>query len=395
MAAPTILSPMRSAGGTTGYAISTQSMIIEMDDAVHLLEPNRAQLALLTSKISKKSVGNSKFEWSTDQHIPTLDAVNMSGGTWSTATVITVDNGGYYGTNSLVQVQRTGEVMRVTTMSASGNTITVTRGWGASTEAALLDNDSLTILGGMAHEGATSENGRTTKKVFDYNYTEIKRTPFEFTNTELATDLYGEADLSYQARKKAAEHSVEIENVLLFGSRGTSNTLSDDTLGAAVRSTGGINQFIADGGSNDSDFGGIFNMVTFFNFCEDVFRYGSEKKLFLAARSVVTNISLEAIKYLELVPKDDTFGIDIVRLLTPHGVLMVTKHNLLEGTTHGKYGFVLDMDNLGYRFLKGRDTKLKTNIQANDKDARKDEYITEFGLFRAFEETHGRITNAA
>ena len=390
--APSILVPQRASGGTTSYAITTQSMIIEMDDTVHMLEPNRAQLALLTSKISKKGVSNAKFEWSTDEHIPTLDAINMSGGTWSTATVLTVDNGGYYGTNSLVQVQRTGEVLRVTAVSNSGNTITVEREWGSVVSAAaLLDNDSLTILGGMAQEGATSENGRTTKKVFDYNLTEIKRSPFEFTNTELATDLYGEADLSYQARKKAAEHSVEIENAILFGARGSTYTIGGSD-GAMIRSTGGINEFIS---TNDSDFGGIFNMVTFFNFCEDVFRYGSEKKLFLAARSVVTNISLEAIKYLEMVPKDDTFGIDIIRLLTPHGVLMVTKHNLLEGTTHGKYGFVLDMDNLGYRFLKGRDTKLKTNIQANDKDARKDEYITEFGLFRAHENTHGRITNAA
>jgi hypothetical protein len=379
---------MRATGGAASYAITTQSMIIEMDDAVHLLEPNRAQLALLTSKISKKSVSNPKFEWSTDEHTPTLDAVDMSGGTWSTATDITVDNGGYFGTNSLVQVQRTGEVIHIT--AVSGDVITCIdagRGWGDSTAAALLDNDSLTILGGIAAEGATSEISRTTKKEFAYNNTEIKRSPFEFTNTELATDLYGEADLAYQARKKAAEHSVEIENALLFGSRG-----STATVGAITRSTGGINEFIS---SNDSDFGGIFNMVTFFNFCEDVFRYGSEKKLMLAARSVVTNISLEAIKYLEMVPKDDTFGIDIVRLLTPHGTLMVTKHNLLEGSIHGKMCFVLDMDNLGYRFLKGRDTKLKTNIQANDKDARKDEYITEFGLFRVHENTHGKITNAA
>lgn len=387
MAAPTILSQMRASGGTAAYAITTQSMIIEMDDKVHMLEPNRSQLALLTSKISKKAVGNAKFEWSTDQHIPTLDAVNMSGGTWSTATVITVDNGGYYSTNSVVVVQRTGEALRVTAVSASGNTITVERGWGASSAAALLDNDSLTILGGIAEEGATSENGRTTKKVFDYNFTEIKRSPFEFTNTELATNLYGEQDLTYQARKKGAEHSVEIENALLFGSLG-----STTSGGPIRRSTGGISEFIS---TNASDFGGIFNMVTFFDFCEDVFRYGSEKKLFLASRSLVSNISLEAIKYLEMMPKDDTFGINIMRLLTPHGELLVTKHNLLEGTTHGKMGFVLDLDNLGYRFLKGRDTKLKTNIQANDKDARKDEYITEMGLFRAFEETHGKITNAA
>jgi hypothetical protein len=35
------------------------------------------------------------------------------------------------------------------------------------------------------------------------------------------------------------------------------------------------------------------------------------------------------------------------------------------------------------------------NIQANDADVRKDEYLTEFGVFRAQERTHGKITGLA
>lgn len=96
-----------------------------------------------------------------------------------------------------------------------------------------------------------------------------------------------------------------------------------------------------------------------------------------------------------MVPKDQTFGLDINRLLTPHGSLMVIKHNLFEGDTYGKRAYAVDLDNVGYRFLRGRDTKLMTNIQANDKDSRKDEYISEVGLVRRLEKTHGRIKNAA
>lgn len=383
---PTILTNMRATAGTSSYAISTQSIVIEMDDKIYQLEPNRSQLALLSSKVGKMAVENPKYEWSTDEHIPTLDRVNEAGGkaATTTATTFTVDNGGYYRVNGLVQIQRTGEVCRISAIS--GNVLTVTRAWGDSTIGTIVDNDSVTILGGAAAEGATSEDSKTTKKAFDYNYTEIKRAPFEFTNTELATKLYGPDDLSYQANKVGAEHAVDIENVLLFGTRGI------DTSTIVRRTCGGIDEFIS---TNDVDFGGIFNMVTFFSFAEDVFRYGSGKKLMLAAPAVVSNISLEAIKYLEIMPKEKTFGIDIQRLLTPHGELMVTKHNLLEGDTYGKRAYVLDLDNIGYRFLKGRDTKLMTNIQANDKDARKDEYLTEFGFVRVQEKTHGRIKNAA
>ena len=93
--------------------------------------------------------------------------------------------------------------------------------------------------------------------------------------------------------------------------------------------------------------------------------------------------------------KEDTFGLDIKKLLTPHGNLMVVKHNLFEGDDYGKRAYVVDLDGVGYRFLRGRDTKLHTSIQANDKDSRKDEYRTEMGFVRKAEKIHGRIKNAA
>jgi len=51
----------------------------------------------------------------------------------------------------------------------------------------------------------------------------------------------------------------------------------------------------------------------------------------------------------------------------------------LEGAVYGGMGVVLDMENLAYCPLKGRDTKLLTNRQDNDEDSQKDEYLSEFG----------------
>jgi hypothetical protein len=355
-----------------------------MDDEIFLLEPSKAPLTLLTSKINKKAVANPQFKWLEDELIPSVDRIN-AGTLTSTATEITVDNASYFRVNSILRVQRTGEVMRVS--AVGGTTLTVARSWGGTAAAALLDNDSIQILGGAAAEGATSEDSKTTKSVTKDNYTEIVRSPFEFTNTELASDLYGQDDLAYQQMKVGIEHAVDIEKKIWFGEKA-----EDSSIAAARRSTGGFDEVIS---TNSSDFGGVFNMVTFFSFAEDVFRYGSESKVLFAAPSVVSNISLEGIKYLEMVPSDETFGLSVQRLLTPHGVLMIVKHNLFEGDTYGKRAYVVDLDNVGYRFLKGRDTKLKTNIQANDKDARKDEYLTEMGLVRRLEKTHGRIVNGA
>jgi len=379
---PTIVSGMRATSGTVD--INQDRRIIEMDDEIFLLEPSKAPLTLLTSKVNKEGVGNPEFKWLEDERIPTVDRIN-AGTLTTTATEITVDNASYFRVNSILRIQRTGEVMRVS--AVGGTTLTVARSWGGTAAAVLLDNDSIAILGGAAAEGATSEDSKTTQSTTAYNYTEIIRSPFEFTNTELASDLYGQGDLAYQQMKVGIEHAVDIENKLWFGERN-----ADASIAAARRSTGGFDQVIS---TNDSDFGGVFNMVTFFSFAEDVFRYGSDSKVMFAAPSVVSNISLEGIKYLELVPSDETFGLSVQRLLTPHGVLMVVKHNLFEGDTYGKRAYVVDLDNVGYRFLKSRDTKLQTNIQANDKDARKDEYLTEMGLVRRLEKTHGRIKNGA
>jgi hypothetical protein len=53
---------------------------------------------------------------------------------------------------------------------------------------------------------------------------------------------------------------------------------------------------------------------------------------------------------------------------------------------------ILDMENIEYRPFGGMDTKLKTNIQDNDVDGWKDEYMTKFGIRVRNEETHSIVT---
>ena len=66
--------------------------------------------------------------------------------------------------------------------------------------------------------------------------------------------------------------------------------------------------------------------------------------------------------------------------------------HILEGAVYGGYGIVIDPENVKYRPLQGRDTKLETNIQANDENQRKDQYITEAGLEVRLPKTHAVLT---
>lgn len=84
----------------------------------------------------------------------------------------------------------------------------------------------------------------------------------------------------------------------------------------------------------------------------------------------------------------------IKNLITSYGTFKVMYDPLLSGSVYGGYGYALDVENIRYTYLKGRDTKLRTGIQANDKDGVVDEYLTECSLEVRLPKTHVKITGA-
>ena len=81
---------------------------------------------------------------------------------------------------------------------------------------------------------------------------------------------------------------------------------------------------------------------------------------------------------------------NVMSYVTPFGELKLTKHPLLVDGYDG-YGIVLDMEEVSYRLLTGRDTQLVTNIQAADEDGERDMYITEAGVQVKLPRKHGLI----
>lgn len=371
----------------TGNILAARIMP-DVDNKTFLLDANKAPLVALLAKLRKKATVNPKFSWFTDEFAPRWDAINDGTGYSDSDTSMTVDNASYFKVGYIVKNTRTGEQMIVTAVGST--TVAFTRGYGETSAAAINDDDDLLIIGNANEEGATSPTVLTTQQVEQYNYCQIVRTPVELTETEINTEMWNEQDLPYQRRKAGIEHSQDIERLLWFGERKL------DTSGTHPKRTmRGVFKWLS---TNVTDAGGTLTEAEFESFLRAGFRYGSRKKYLFASALVVSAISSWAQSKLQMLPTDKTYGIAINRYISPHGEVLIVKHDLFEGTgataqEYGGYAALIDLEDLKYRHLQNRDTRLKMNVQANDSDSQKDEYLTECGLQLGDERKHSVLND--
>lgn len=372
---PTMIGNVRATGN-----INQDRRVVDMAKEIALLEPDAAPLTVLLKRAKGKTEQtiNSTFKHLEDELNPRWDAFNYATGYAADATEMVVDNGSYFKANDVIKNTDTDEQMLVT--GVSSNTLTVTRGYGSTTAAAVTDNDSILILGNAQTEGSTAPDEKTTQTETKTNYTEIIRTPFSVTGTQDASENYGGKDISYLQKKMGIEHLKTMELKFLF-----SEPKNDTSTNSAPRrTTGGLNYWIS---TNRTNANGTLTESEFETFCRTLFRYGTKKKVLMASPLLISAINSWGQAKLNMVPSDKTYGISLKEYLSGHGSLYLVKHDLLEEDYSG-FGFAIDVDNIQYRPLRDRDTKLNTNIQANDSDTRKDEYFTEAGIAIKLEKAH-------
>jgi len=356
-----------------------------------LLNPNtEAPLTAMLGMLRNEPTDDPEFKIF-EKTLPAQFAV-VSGSHTSSVTTITLATAGdekKFKKGHAVMNDRTQEIMWVTVDPTTASQINVERGKG-TTAAAMNNLDGLTILGSHHEEGAAVPTAITYDPTVVTNYTQIFRTVIDLTNTALQTRLrYAEAGPLTEMKREALEiHSIEQEKQFLWGSG------VEDTTGAQPeRTTKGMFNFIT---SNVQDFADSVDIDTWENFLEDIFENGSNEKLLLCGNRALNVINKVARAHgdIQMNPTSETFGMQIMRYLTPYGTLQIKQHHLLsKNSTFSDWGFVIDPKHVVYRFLRGRDTKyLKARENAGD-DAKKDEYLTEAGLELQFETVHGVVKN--
>jgi hypothetical protein len=172
--------------------------------------------------------------------------------------------------------------------------------------------------------------------------------------------------------------------------RGTKwTTATNETTGSngkPERTTGGLLHFLA----NNSRIHKYTAALTDFNEIQDnvydVFDYtgegstGGDERLVLAgngALNVLSKLAKDAgtINFGEVVK---VYGMNLQRFVTPQGTFYVKTHPLMnQHPTFTNSMFVIDPPGIRYRPL--RDTASKMNIQDNDEDLQKGQWLTEAG----------------
>lgn len=366
----------------------------DMADVISLLDVDRYPLlAILTNAgkdpVSKKgkafkkeATTDSEFKWFEDsfQSKESTIASSQTGKDISGAVsfdLTSSNEGNKFSVGDIVTLPGKKYNFKVT--DVSGATLTVTKELGGETGSQDLSDEPIWIIGNANEEGATLRTIKGTAPEEKVGYCQIFRTPFGVTETSKQTEtMIKENDLDYQRRKKAIEHAREIETAFLFGKK------QKDTTGThPIRYTEGVLNAI----STHTE-ANVNSESDFEEFLEDAFKNGNTEKYALMSPTFVTMINGWAKNLVTKVESEKSYGITILKYESAHGTLNMIKHDLLKGTPYGNYCVVLDMENLTYKYLQNRDTKLLTDRQANDEDSKKEEYLTECGLQIQLEETH-------
>ena len=358
--------------------------------------PNgQAPLTALMSKMSSESVDDPEFSWWEEELSIVRVIVNGVINT-TTVTSIVVTAGALLltpGDVLLVETSdaTTAEIVVVNAVT-SDTAFDVIRARANTSAQAIPTSTGITRIGNTFAEGTTSPTVSARNPTKVTNYAQIFKTAYELTNTAKMTRVRTGDPLKNDKKRRMFDHSVSLELAFLFGkpfeqTAGTSN-------GKPLRYTGGLRNFIT---SNVAVFTTSPTETTFLNAVTPVFNYdggAGDERLIFAGNGFLTNLNKLAKAGMQ-VRTDEVvklYGMALQRWITPQGTFLIRSHPLMN--THARYtnsAFVIDPSALVYRYI--RDTTPQDNIQANDADEVKGQWLTECGLEIRHEKTMAYLGN--
>lgn len=347
-------------------------------------------LFALMARMKSESVDDPEFNWWEEEMNAIRVQINYGTGYVTSDETLTIDNGD-------AQDLVAGDVMLVEAALTTGYTheilvvssITSTtvfvakRGQAGTTRAAIADNVYLTKIGNVYAEGSHSPDATTRNPTKMYNYCQIFKTAYEITETAKRTKARTGDPLKNDKKRRMFDHSVALEFAFLFGKRYETTGAN----GKPLRFTGGILYMLSQYASNRIvAFTTTPTESTLLDAVYPIWDYetdaGTDRIMFcgngfvnslnkLAKSASATRINFDG--YVTV------YGMRLQRWIFPQGEIYLKTHPLFN--THGRFtndAFIFDPTALIYRYL--RDTRNQDNIQDNDEDTQKGQWLTECGL---------------
>jgi hypothetical protein len=163
-----------------------------------------------------RSASSTYHEWLQDELLPNTDAVDDADA--GTGTSVGVAHAGRFRVGDQVRPAGSGELMLVTAVNEETGVLTVVRGYGGTTPAALADETVLHILGNAALEGDDAPAARFTSRSRKGNWTQIFTAAVRVSGSDLAVRKIAVADeLDYQKQERLRELLRDLENTVVCG----------------------------------------------------------------------------------------------------------------------------------------------------------------------------------
>lgn len=215
-------------------------LVDDVSDLVGIISP--FETALLDAIGSPRSVARStRHEWQEDRLNPNRTHINDGAGYDDDDTVLTVDSGSVFRTGDLLRAAGSSEVMQVA--SSTSTTVTVARGYGGTTAAALVDDQELVLIGHAALEGEDAASAVSQQRSRVENFTQIFTETVSISGSLDAVTLHGiDKEFDYQVINRLRELLRQLEQSVICGVKASATGYGS----ASVRRTmGGIMSLIS------------------------------------------------------------------------------------------------------------------------------------------------------
>lgn len=376
-------------------------------EGILLQKPNGMfPLFALTSQMRKEVVDDPEYNW----FEKCLNARRLvpSSSAGSSATTISVSSGAkLVSKNTMLFNEATKEILFVSASPESDTALTVTRGFAGTTAAAIATTDRLLVIGTAFPEGSKAPVGLAYDPYKRYNKCQIFRRTTAITGTASKTKVRTGDEWREQKRECAEYISIDIEQAMWFSKQ------SETTLdGQPIRTMDGIMNQIDPANTIDCSVA-YASGVSFDDLqvlMKDVFKYGSSEKLcfcgdlFLLTLQQIIQNTPNCVWKFDSTTKE--YGMDVTRLKTPFGTVVFKTCPLFNLSTtdfsgdtpiygYDSHGFILDMEQIRYVHVDGRDLHFEDRLEEIGEDAKKSGYIAECSIKVAHKENHFHIANLA
>jgi hypothetical protein len=351
------------------FSSSPDTRIRFVDPRVHFAQAKIAPITTLLEKMKRKvKADNYKVE-SNEKDIGT-PTTTLNGDINAVTTTVNVaaGTGTMFDKNDVLLIDDEQVLVTARTTDA----LTVTRNFGSEGNTTHSDGAEIVKLSSAYAENAGSGVGVSINPLMPYNICQIHRTPIDISRTEMQTDRYGEPSGALKTRLRDANilHMEAKERAAIIGQ------LKNDT-SASRRTSRGILRYIQ---THRANMAGVFTKQKFDSFLKDVMYNGDGNYYSFASGTFLEALHQEVLSNsnMNITPATKQWGLKITEYASPFGDLKIVYHRVLSHILEGMYSgcaLLINIDLLTEYYIQKQIHR--PNIQDNDVDGRKDEYLEE------------------